>query len=57
LADAKNAIDEGRQTLAVYFDSGFKRATSQVLHFNPDAKVDELDSFKIIVDGKLVDEE
>ena len=57
MADAKNAIDEGRQTLAVYFDSGFKRATSQVLHFNPDAKVDELDSFKIIVDGKLVDEE
>jgi len=28
-----------------------------VLFFNPEAKVDELDSFKVIVDGKLVDEE
>jgi len=57
LADANTTVDEGRRALAVYFDNGFKRATEQVLFFNPTVKVDGLDSFKIIVDGQLVDEE
>lgn len=43
--------------LALYFDNGFECAKAQVLHFNPDAKVDELDPFKVLVDGKLIDEE
>jgi len=51
------AVEDGRQALAVYFDNGFNCATEQVLFFNPEAKVYELDSFKVIVDGKLVDEE
>jgi hypothetical protein len=50
-------VDEGRRSLAIYFENGFKRATEQVLLLNPDAKMDELDPFKIIVDGKLVDDE
>lgn len=57
LEEANSAVEDGRQALAVYFEDGFKRATEQVLLFNPGAKVDELDSFKVIVDGKLVDEE
>lgn len=40
--------------LAVYFDNGFKRAIEQVLLFNPEAKMDELDPF---VGGKIVDDE
>jgi hypothetical protein len=51
------AVDEGRRSLALYFQNGFKLATEQVLLFNPEAKMEELDPFKIIVDGKLVDDE
>jgi len=57
LAKATVAVEEGKGALALYFESGFKRATEHVLHFNPDAKVDELNSFKIVVNGELVDEE
>jgi hypothetical protein len=42
--------------LAVYFENGFRRAKEQVLLFNPEAKVDELDPFKVVVEGKLVDD-
>jgi hypothetical protein len=51
------AVDEGRRALAVYFENGFRRAKEQVLLFNPEAKVDELDPFKVVVEGKLVDDE
>jgi hypothetical protein len=57
LKKSELAVDEGRRSLAIYFENGFKRATEQVLLFNPDAKVEELDPFKIIVDGKLEDDE
>jgi hypothetical protein len=57
LKKAELAVDEGRRALAVYFENGFKRATEQVLLFNPEAKMDELDPFKIIIDGKLEDDE
>ena len=55
--EANSLVEVGRRALAVYFNNGFKRATVQVLFFNPEAKVDEVDPFKVIVDGKLVDEE
>jgi hypothetical protein len=51
------AVDEGRRSLAVYFQNGFKLATEQVALFNPEAKLEELDPFKVIVDGQLVDDE
>jgi len=57
LDDALAVVEEGKGALAQYFDDGFKRATQQVLHFNLEAKMDELDPFKILVDGKLVEEE
>jgi len=57
LEKSELAVDEGRRSLAVYFENGFRRAKEQVLLFNPEAKVDELDPFKIIVDGELVDDE
>lgn len=57
LAKAKSSVEDGKGALALYFDNGFERARAQVLHFNPDANVSELDPFKILVDGKLVDEE
>jgi hypothetical protein len=57
LEKSELAVDEGRRSLAVYFEDGFRRAKEQVLLFNPEAKVDELDPFKIIVDGELVDDE
>jgi septal ring factor EnvC (AmiA/AmiB activator) len=57
LEKSELAVDERRRSLAVYFENGFRRAKEQVLLFNPEAKVDELDTFKIIVDGELVDDE
>jgi hypothetical protein len=57
LDEANSAVEEGRQDLAVYFEDGFKRAAEQMLLFNPEAKLDELYSFKVIVNGKFVDEE
>jgi septal ring factor EnvC (AmiA/AmiB activator) len=36
------AVDEGRRALAVYFENGFRRATEQVLLFNPEAKMESL---------------
>jgi septal ring factor EnvC (AmiA/AmiB activator) len=57
LEKSELAVDEGRRSLAIYFDNGFRRAKEQVLLFNPEAKVEELDPFKIIVDGELVDDE
>jgi septal ring factor EnvC (AmiA/AmiB activator) len=50
-------VDEGRRAIAVYFENDFRRATEQVLLFNPEAKMDEPDPFKVIVEGKLVDDE
>lgn len=57
LEKAELAVDDGRRSLAVYFENGFNRAAEQALLLNPDAKLDDLDPFKIIVDGKLVDDE
>jgi hypothetical protein len=57
LERSEAAVDEGRRSLAVNFENGFSRAKEQVLLFNPEAKVEELDPFKIIVDGELVDDE
>lgn len=57
LATAKTSIEDGKGALALYFDNGFERALAKVLHFHPDAKVDELDPLKVLIDGKLVDEE
>jgi septal ring factor EnvC (AmiA/AmiB activator) len=57
LEKSELAVDEGRRSLAIYFENGFRRAKEQVLLFNPEAKVDELDPFKVIVDGELVDDE
>jgi hypothetical protein len=57
LKKSELGVDEGRRALAVYFENGFKRAKEQVLLFNPEAKMEELDPFKIIVDGELVDDE
>jgi chromosome segregation ATPase len=57
LEKSELAVDEGRRALALYFENGFMRAKEQVLLFNPEAKVEELDPFKIIVDGELVDDE
>jgi len=50
LEEANSAVEDGRRALAIYFENGFKRATKQVLFFNPEEKVDEHDSFKVIVD-------
>jgi len=50
LEEANSAAEDGRRALAIYFENGFKRATEQVLFFNPEEKVDEHDSFKVIVD-------
>jgi len=52
-ADVKRCTD----ALAEYFEDGFERARAQALHFNLGADLSGLDSLKIIVDGKLVDEE
>jgi len=57
LAEAVESVEAGKRDLALYFDMGFKLATEQVLLFNPEANMDEIDPFKVIVDGKLVDEE
>lgn len=57
MAAANAAVEEGRATLAKYFNDDFKRAKEKVLHFNLDAKVDEFDPFKIPVDRALEDEE
>lgn len=57
MANAQLAVEEGKGDLAQYFDDDFNRAKEQVLHFNPDAKVEELDPFKVLVNGELVDEE
>ena len=57
LEKSELAVDEGRRALAIYFEDGFMRAKDQVLLFNPEAKVDELDPFKIIANGELVDDE
>jgi septal ring factor EnvC (AmiA/AmiB activator) len=57
LERSEAAVDEGRRSLAMYFENSFSRAKEQVLLFNPEAKVEELDPFKIIVDGELVDDE
>jgi hypothetical protein len=57
LKKAELVVDDGRRSLAVYFENGFRRATEQLLLLNPDAKMDELDPFKIVVDGKLVEDE
>jgi septal ring factor EnvC (AmiA/AmiB activator) len=57
LEKSELAVDEGRRALALYFENGFMRAKEQVLLFNPEAKVEELDPFKIIVDGELVNDE
>lgn len=43
--------------LAEYFDDDFERAREQAQHFYPDANLSGLDAFKVIKDGKLVDEE
>jgi chromosome segregation ATPase len=57
LEKSELAVDEGRRALALYFEDDFMRAKEQVLLFNPEAKVEELDPFKIIVNGELVDDE
>jgi len=57
LATAQSTVEDGKGALAFYFDNGFERAKAQILHFNPDAIVDELDPFEVLVDGMLVDEE
>lgn len=54
---AKEEVEAGKRALALYFDSGFKRAKEQVLLFNPEAKMDDLDPFKVVVNGELVDDE
>jgi predicted SnoaL-like aldol condensation-catalyzing enzyme len=57
LKKSELAVDEGRRALAVYFESGFKRSKEQVLLFYPEAKMEELVLFKVVVDGELVDDE
>ena len=47
LVVATIAVEKGIGAFALYFESGFKRATKHLLHFNLDDKVDELDSFQI----------
>ncbi|AES70287.1 hypothetical protein MTR_3g050960 [Medicago truncatula] len=51
LATTKTSVEDGKGALALYFDNGFERALVQVLHFHPDAKVDELDPFNVLIDG------
>jgi len=55
LDEANSAVEDGRRALGVYFDKGFQRAREQVIFFNPQAKVDELDSSKVILHGNFVD--
>jgi len=50
-------VKKCKGALAEYFDNGFERARAQALHFYPEADLSGLDSFKIVVDGQLVDEE
>lgn len=57
LKESEDAVEAGKAALALYFDNGFEQAKQQVLVFNPEAKLDELDPFKVVVDGKLVDDE
>lgn len=56
LAAMQVELEASRGELALYFDNGFERAKDQVLLFNPDAKLEELDPFKVIVNGELVEE-
>ena len=42
--------------LVEYFDDGFERAREQAQHF-PEGDFSGLDSFKIVKDGELIDEE
>jgi chromosome segregation ATPase len=48
LEKSELAVDEGRRSLAVHFENGFRHAKEQVLFFNPEAKVEELDPFKVM---------
>jgi septal ring factor EnvC (AmiA/AmiB activator) len=57
LEKSEAAVDEGRRALAIYFNDGFRRAKEQALFFNPEAKLEELDPFKVIIDGEFVDDE
>jgi len=57
LVCANDVVEDSKGALALHFDNGVEHAKVQGLHFNPDANVDELDPFKVLADGKLVDEE
>lgn len=50
-------VKECKGALAKYFDDGFERAREQAKWFYPEADFSGLDAFKIVEDGKLVDEE
>jgi hypothetical protein len=55
--ELEGEVEKCKGALAEYFEDGFERAREQALHFYPEAYLSSLDSFKIVVDGKLVDEE
>lgn len=57
LVKAQSDLKQSKIALAKTFDDGFGRAKGQVLHFCPEVDLSGLDPYKILVDGKLVDEE
>ena len=57
LDEIRRALHKENCRLHVYKNTLFNRAAEQALLLNPDAKLDVLDPFKIIVDGKMVDDE
>ncbi|RHN41168.1 hypothetical protein MtrunA17_Chr8g0363151 [Medicago truncatula] len=56
LDKAKDDVENGRMALVSYFEAGFERAKSQVLHLYPNLDLSELNSLKIVQDGELVEE-
>ena len=56
LANANAEVEELRGEVAVNFEWGFDRAKSQVELLYPGNDLSELSAYKIIKDGKLVDE-
>jgi len=57
LATAQSELKDRKTEVAETFDRRFERAKEKVTHFSPELDLSGLDSFKIVVNGELVDEE
>jgi chromosome segregation ATPase len=55
--ELEEEVKKCKGALAEYYEDGFECVREQALYFYPEADLSVLDSFKIVIDGKLVDEE